>query len=300
MINVTEVWTVCVAFYEGDASELTNLKTRLVLSGRKIRWRRSHIFVCADPFLICDDKRLWLFFEEQRHGEKGRISAISTSDLIIWRNHGTVLQEHYHLSYPQVFKYEGRHWMIPEAAESGAVWLYQSESLDGPWSRSVRLLATPHLDPTIIFFGNRCYLWATDMEDTLRLYHADSLGSKFLEHPSSPITNDKRFSRCGGRPIILADGSWARLAQDGSISYGRSLNVMRIDRLSANEYRETLFKEDILPRNNDWNINGGHHLDLEVFNGTKVCAYDGRNSDLAINIFARLFWGFLGRLGLQK
>ena len=298
MLPSAEVWTVCLALYEGDILNPTNLEKRLILSGRKIRWRRQHTFVYADPFLIYDEQRLWLFYEEQRHGEKGRIAATSTSDLINWEDHGTLLQEQYHLSYPQVFKNAGMYWMIPEAAESGAVWLYQSEYLAGPWRRISRLLATPHLDSTIIFSGNRCYLWGTDMQGVLRFYHSDSLQKPFLEHPSSPITSDKRFARCGGRPIMLKDGSWARLAQDGSISYGRSLNVMRIDCLNINKYQETLFSEDILPRNAEWNFNGGHHLDLAIFNGAKVCVFDGRNKDLPINIIARLFWGFFRRLGL--
>ena len=256
----------------------------------QFRWRRMHLHTVADPFLLVANDKLWLFVEEQRHESKGCIVAWSTDNYFDWTKHGVVLREETHLSYPQVFEHDGNYWMIPENGESGSVWLYAAKMLPGPWRRSARLLDTPHWDATLLSHQGRCYIWATDEQKTLRLYHADRLQGPYVEHAASPITQDLRYSRCGGPILSGKDGAIYRLAQDCAQTYGRNLHVVLIKALSRHEYKEALVESDILSNNDRWNSNGAHHMSFARYKGRTVCATDGLGPDFVLNTFAKFFW----------
>ena len=290
MFRQPDIWTTHVDTFDGNPCEPKAIKNILSLGSPTVRWRREHLHTIADPFLVTANGRLWLFVEEARFALNGCIAAMSTADLIHWESHGIVLRESTHLSYPQVFIHGGINWMLPEATKSGAVWIYKCDQLPGPWRRAHRLLEEPHADPTLLEQDERWYIWATDAKNKLRLYHSSDLTGPYIEHPASPLTADPRFSRCGGSPLRLRDGSLLRLAQDCSSTYGRGLHAMRISIISSLEYRETLFRADFLPRDERWNANGTHHLSVVEFNGVQVRAVDGLQPDYTINQLARAFW----------
>jgi sucrose-6-phosphate hydrolase SacC (GH32 family) len=292
MLKSLDVWSTKVLV--GSGHSLFNFKadkTIYSLNGQGLRWRRFHPFTFADPFLITDSQRLWLFVEQQRHHEHGKIIAYSTENLKTWVSHGVVLEASSHLSYPHVIESDGSYWMLPESIQSGKVTLYQADELPGPWRRAAELLPSAHADPTIFQHQGVWYLWATDLGNQLRLYSADQLQGPYREHPCSPLTSDLRYMRCGGRVQCLSDGSLVRLAQDSSEGYGKYLHAMSITQLTPDAYREELKQSDILSRGENWNKEGGHHLDSLQFNGKSILAVDGRISESAWNVPARIFWG---------
>src|SRR3954471_8902781 len=76
----------------------------------------------ADPFLIHHGEVWYLFFEVwNRDADKGEIGLAISRDLATWDYRGIVLREPWHLSYPHVFEFDGRIWMLPEAIDSGGV-----------------------------------------------------------------------------------------------------------------------------------------------------------------------------------
>lgn len=296
MLKGLDVWTTKVIV--GSGHHLTNFKVEkpiFTLDGGRLRWRRLHPFTFADPFLITDSRKLWLFAEQQRHHEHGKIVAFSTEDLQTWISHGVVLEESSHLSYPQVFESDGSYWMLPEGIKSGKVTLYQAAELPGPWRRAAELLPSAYADPTIFQHQGVWYLWATDLGNQLRLYCANQLQGPYREHPCSPVTSDLRYMRCGGRVQCLPDGSLVRLAQDSSEGYGKYLHAMAITQLTPEAYQEELKNADILLRDENWNREGGHHLDGLQFKGKGIVAVDGRVSESNWNAPARIFWGLCRR-----
>jgi hypothetical protein len=297
MLKGLDVWTTKVLTGSGHSLvDFKVQKTLCTLDGGRLRWRRYHTFTFADPFLITDAQKLWLFVEQQRHHEPGKIFAYSTTDLETWVNHGVVLEESSHLSYPQVFEHGGSYWMLPESMQSGRVTLYQADKLPGPWRRAAELLPSAYLDPTLFQYEGAWYLWVTDLQNQLRLYCANQLQGPYREHPCSPLTSDLRYMRCGGRVQRLPDGSVVRLAQDSSEGYGKYLHVMAITQLTPEAYQEELRQPDILSREEGWNREGGHHLDSIEFKGQLILAVDGRVSESAWNTPARIFWGLFRRL----
>ena len=67
-----------------------------------------------------------MLYEEQR-GLIGKeiIRMVSTEDLINWTAPTTILEETFHLSYPNIFKDDGILYMIPESGHNDDVRLYE-------------------------------------------------------------------------------------------------------------------------------------------------------------------------------
>jgi len=230
----------------------------------------------ADPFIITSNNQLYVFFESQAAFSKGSIQSISTSDLKSWHNHGIVLEEPFHLSFPNIFFEDQCYWLLPECAEAGSLWIYKTDKLPLGWIKVRPLLDFPCFDPVLHKRNNVYYLWTTDGIGQLRLFYATSLLESYREHPMSPITKDPRYNRSGGAIMTMADNSLIRLAQDGEISYGRGLHAIRIKTLTPQMYEEEVIKTDFLPRDAKWNSLGTHHLHSDEFLGRKIRAVDGQ------------------------
>jgi len=101
------------------------------------------------------------------------------------------------------------------------------------------------LDPTLHALGDTLFLFAnlkTEGSSVLRLWYSSSLFDPFVEHPCSPIRVSPAGSRMGGA-VLQAGTSRMRIGQDFRGQYGDGLIVFRIDRLSREEYRETMLAE---------------------------------------------------------
>ncbi len=93
---------------------------------------KGHYF--ADPFLIKDAEKHWLFFEDYsyatRHGVIGCAEVLPDGSLDESR---TILQRPYHLSYPCLLRDGGGElYMIPETLQNGTIELYRCRAFPRP------------------------------------------------------------------------------------------------------------------------------------------------------------------------
>lgn len=293
LVKPNRVWLTVIEAWQGSPFKPPFVKGIFCAGWPKFTLRRQAVHTIADPFLFVHQELLWLFAEEHRYESRGEIIAYSTDDLVAWKCHGVVLREPFHLSYPQVFAHNGRCWMLPEVAQSGAVWLYSTDSFPFHWKKEACLISLPLLDPTLIESKGNFYVFATDLEGWLRLYRATELTGQYFEHPASPITRDPRYNRCGGAIITNYDGKMYRLAQDGAEYYGKGLHALRIVSLSPTEYIEKIEHEDFISRDYPWRRFGVHHLSLACFHGKNLRAFDCKGPDLLFNNLRRYVWGAL-------
>lgn len=63
----------------------------------------------ADPFLFSWHGRLFLFYESKRLFSPGVIMMRYTDDLLHWSDETLVLQESFHLSFPNVLNIKGKY-----------------------------------------------------------------------------------------------------------------------------------------------------------------------------------------------
>jgi hypothetical protein len=109
------------------------------------------------------------------------------------------------------------------------------------WRKEAVLLAgVPALDPSIVQFDNRWWLfYAVQRDDTIELHvsYADSVYGPWLPHAKQPVKSDSASCRPAGTPFIH-EGRLYRPAQDCSRYYGERVIINEVDLLSPLEFEE--------------------------------------------------------------
>lgn len=260
-------------------------KTLLNIKSEKGMFDSNASVILADPFLFVMDGTLYLFYEHlTRWFGKGRICMRKTSDLITWSEEKDVLVEPFHLSFPYVFEDDGKVYMLPETGGDKSITLY--EALDKTltkWQKVSKLMegGEPWYDSVIHKKDGKYYLFTghdNDVQQVQHLFVADSLTGPYTEHPSSPICEGRDRARNAGS-IIKNDNELYRPVQVCMNGYGEQTSVMKIETLSPAEYKETLFKKDIIDTQTPSYRMGGHQWNPVEFMGKRIVATDYREKN---------------------
>jgi len=236
----------------------------------------------ADPFLLRRPEGWYMYFEVLlRESRRGVIGLASSQDGLAWNYERIVLKEPFHLSYPQVFQFEGSVYMLPETLDANAVRLYRATRFPDRFEPVCDLIEGQWADPTIFFDQGLWWIFACSTpynHRTLYLFCAEELQGPWRPHPSNPVVaNDRRIGRCGGR-VLRTEGRLIRFAQDSVPMYGSRLRAMEILELNGAACREAERAESpvLEPSVGGWNSNGMHHLDaLELDSGDWLACVDG-------------------------
>lgn len=192
----------------------------------------------ADPFPFELDGRYFVFVEELVHARpKGVISVSECGSDGEFGRPTPILEEPFHLSYPQVFSRDGEIWMIPETGGGRKLSLYRAVRFPDRWQEEQVLIADRELfDATLLDHGGLCWLFATerdgagDPSDTLVVYFSESMMGPWRPHQKNPIVIDKSAARPGGRFVHVGNEVLLPL-QDGTDFYGCGLGVSSLERL---------------------------------------------------------------------
>lgn len=217
-----------------------------------------------------EDQVLFSLYEmKNAERSKGEIGAAVSVDMgNNWRHLGTALTSVEHLSYPFIVfnQYggdgleDGEYVMLPQSnpivGSFDGIFGVQRALVTKPsdfpfgWKHvSNKLSGKKFADASPIFWMGKWYIWITSIlhgptRYSLELYYIpeskDLARSRWIEHPSSPITTNMTIARMGGRPLVTDDGMLLRPAQDCSRSYGRQVLWVHIKKLSPTEYYEAV------------------------------------------------------------
>jgi hypothetical protein len=243
-------------------------------------------YYVADPFLLYDehaDHSKWhMFFEVLiRAARRGVIGHATSSDARIWKYDRVVLEEPFHLAYPQVFAWENRVYLLPETLDHNAVRLYEATDFPSQFQPAADLISGRWADPTIFHHQGLWWLLAcsTPFENrTLHLFFAEHLRGPWQAHPRNPIVaDDRRIARPGGR-VRVVNQRLIRFAQDCEPRYGSRLRAIEILHLSPTEYEERECEESpvLQPGGGGWNSVGMHHMDAnQLADGSWIASVDG-------------------------
>ncbi len=250
-----------------------------VLTAADVTDRRAG-FV-ADPFLIRDGATWYLYCEVwNRDRDAGEVGVATSPDGRSWTYDRIVLAEPFHLSYPQVFAWDGAFWMVPESGQAGEVRLYRAGRLPGPWTHAGTLLTGDALvDPTVFRHDGRFWMFtARSADDTLHLHVADRPTGPWTAHPANPVVrNDPRRARPAGR-VVDDGGRLVRFSQDGDPSYGMRVWASEIVALTPTDYREIAIGDGPVLEGggSGWNGERMHHVDAHrLDDGTWIACVDG-------------------------
>lgn len=221
----------------------------------------------ADPFVVEYGGEQYVFFEELIYARGiGHLACVRLNADGSHSDPVTVLEKPYHLSYPFVFQHQGQYYMIPETAGNQSVEVYRCEDFPHRWVFEKNLMTgVEAYDATLMEYEGRWWLFASMRQDqrcspseALYLFYADDpLSAQWQPHPQNPVVASAAQARPAGR-IFNAAGQWYRPSQNCAGTYGRGLNINRIQQLDVNTYCEQLVSHYLPDGQHD--MNGMHTL----------------------------------------
>jgi hypothetical protein len=201
----------------------------------------------ADPFVLRYGGRTALFMEEFPFDTmRGRIAAATIEDGGVPTPPRPVLEEGYHLSYPNVFECEGEVWMVPESGANASVDLYRAVDFPFRWRREAALLeGVAAYDATLLRNHGGWWMFAATRLrratgwDSLSVFHAPKLQGPWEPCAHNPVVLDARAARPAGA-VISSLGARLRPVQDCEAFYGAAVGLWRIDRIDREGFEQTL------------------------------------------------------------
>ena len=222
----------------------------------------------ADPFIIYKNSIYYVFFEEFVYEKnKGHISFLTIDKNGIYSKPTNILQRPYHLSYPFIFTYNEKYYMVPESSTNNTIDVYECSEFPEKWIFHKTLMKNVTVTDSTLFHKDKKWWLFTSMtknqkrENELYLFYSDNpLSDNWIPHPKNPIISGVKGSRSAGR-IFHKDGKIIRPAQDGTKNYGYGIIFYQINTLNNLDYQEEEV-ETIYP-NWDKKMIGVHSYDKE-------------------------------------
>lgn len=221
----------------------------------------------ADPFVIQFQNNNYIFLEElNSQTNKGFISYCKINEGSVSKPI-KIIEETFHMSFPNVFEYNNQFYMIPETSEANIIQLWLCESFPEKWHLNTKLIENiKALDVVIKKIKNRWWLFCSvkpsdsvsSHEELCIFYADDPISNKWIPHTKNPVISDARIGRNAGQ-IEEINGRYYRYGQFSGITYGKAISKSEIINISENEYQER-FIELIFPDSKK-----GYH-NLHTFN----------------------------------
>lgn len=254
----TEQWALAYRFRSGLGDTNNTLYRFKNLSPPKDRF-------WADPCAIKAGDRYYVFIEEYLNKTgKGHIAVMELDRKGVVSGPTTVLDRHYHLSYPFVFEWNSDYYMVPESAANRTVELYRCTSFPFEWKlEKVLMTDLRATDATLAEVGGTWWMFVSIAEhsipDELYIFSAESPLGPWMPHPRNPVKSDVRGSRPAGG-LFNWKGELYRPAQDSSGRYGYAISINRVTQLDHKGFREEQVS-NILP---NWNkkLLGTHTISI--------------------------------------
>ena len=237
----------------------------------------------ADPFMIFESGKWYLFFEAKNAAtQRGEIALATSPDLTHWTYQQVVLAEPFHLSYPYVFQWNGKHYMVPESYQADSVRLYEASDFPKQWHFVTNLISNVQFaDSSLVRYNDKWWLFtSTTNHSFMSIYYADELAGPWKAHPNNPvICNDPSSARPGGR-VLIQDGKITRFVQIDVPTYGYGLRAFQVTELTPSTFveREIPDFRNLMATGSKWAWNGEgmHTLDAHCLgDGRWVACVDG-------------------------
>jgi len=200
----------------------------------------------ADPHVFRVGGKRSIFIEEFSAAKnKGRISVIEMDARGNWKPPAPILEKDYHLSYPFVFEWDGKIFMVPESRANRTIDLYECAEFPHKWIFKQSLMKNiSAVDTTLVRHADKWWMFTALAEVEaaapnveLFLFYADDLLGEWTPHPRNPIVSDVKRARPAGS-FFLRDGKLLRPSQDCSHSYGYGFDLNEVETLTETDYRE--------------------------------------------------------------
>lgn len=193
----------------------------------------------ADPFVCSDPMGDFLFVEiMDYHNIYGQIAVAPITDGKIG-DFKVIISEPFHMSFPNVFQWDGTWYMIPETYQKKEMRLYRCESFPYKWKFYKTLWADVELvDHAIKFQDDIAIIISLDIHSSNKRYpRVFKLDLSTMEATELSPKGDFSQERAGGT-FYIAQGKLRRVIQDCTRCYGEFLKIYESDTVTVDEINE--------------------------------------------------------------
>lgn len=200
----------------------------------------------ADPFLFNRDGRIYLFAEVYSLiKQKGCLAYCEVVGTKTSRWH-KIIEEPYHLSYPNIMECDGEIYICPESYQCKEVYFYKAKSFPDIWERNETIIkGSPVSDTTFFKDGDTVYGFTFNhTTEPVRLDMFLIKNGKAEFPQLMPISTDESSARPGGNFFRTERGN-IRVGQNGVGVYGSGLAFMRVKAFQPKYEEELLVRWDV-------------------------------------------------------
>jgi len=246
----------------------------------------------ADPFVMKYNGKNYIFFEDFCFVRgRGVISFIEIDEYGKQSEPVVVLQKTYHLSYPFLFTWNNKIFMIPETGQNQTIELYVAVNFPYDWELEKILMKDINAyDTTIWFSKGKAWLFTNTVQQgrprctDLSLFCANTIFDDWQAHPKNPIVSDITNSRPAGN-LFIYNGEVIRPSQNSFDRYGQALVFNKITCLTEHDYQEVKIDEihpNWYPENLCCHTYNGNE-EIEVIDGLLT------NKNV-LNLYRKMVW----------
>ncbi|MCM1125564.1 MAG: hypothetical protein NC429_03755 [Lachnospiraceae bacterium] len=251
---------------------------------------------CADPFLFQYKEDTYIFAEMWINIKRKGVIAFSKWDGKKFTKWVPVIEESYHLSYPNIFMINEEIFICPESSQVQEIYLYKAVDFPYIWEKQNSILSNDkYVDTTFFGYENNIYGFTYRLLEDKRnkngqllLFKVENGKAVFLE--DNPVSEDDSVARPGGK-CIERDNMKIRISQDCNGAYGKGLVFSEMS-FNGEKYEERILRK-VYPKEIDYNKNynliGIHtYNELDEFQ-----VIDLRSKDLSVDL---IMWKIVNKI----
>ena len=280
-------WTIGIA--KGNKEDI--LQNRLKsLDFKWIDIPNPEVFV-ADPFVIeLPNGEIHVIAEHIHQANYGKLVGYRFSKTLDLLEEKIILDTRSHLSYPFILEDNGEIFIIPESAMANGVFAYPYDPIHMSLGKPITLIEDePLLDSTFVYYEDRWWLFATkrgaSSNSALHIYYSEHWKGPYEAHKLNPVKTGADGSRPAGN-ILKQGNQLLRPAQNCKESYGKSITLFKITKLTKDSYEEvpTLELKANIHKENKYGIHTINHSGSVI---VVDCLKKSFNPFVQINLFLK-------------
>jgi len=201
----------------------------------------------SDPFLLEFNKKNYCFFSQ--YDFKNKKSVICLHEILGSQilKLGTILEENFSLSFPFVFKYNQKVYLLPNHNITSGIRIYECEEFPYKWQLKKILFKNIYLKNNLIFFyDNLWWLFSNvdvannnDYNSELFIFYSKEgpLTENWIPHTKNPILVDSNLAKNSG--IIIDDNLIYRVvSRKEKANIREEVSINKITFLDNKNYSE--------------------------------------------------------------
>jgi hypothetical protein len=225
-----------------------------------INWlfKKSFNKIYGDPFFIRSEYgKIEIILEVLKfEGDYGRLALITLDEELGVSSYKILLDTKSHLSYPFVFKEDGRYFIFPESSKNGRLSCYEYDPVSEGLIFLQDVLELPLLDSTIIKNNGKYWIFGALNDGNSgyeeHVFFSSRLLGPYVNHPANPVKSGLDGTRSAGS-FIEVDGTIYRPTQNCQKEYGDSITIYEISELTETKVTEEPYMNIELDRRNKHN-----------------------------------------------